>query len=358
MHILKDMFGEIKKSWQRYKWLHVAMWLLVCASTFVTYYEPVQPLLPQISNSLAVIIASFIPFYATAYWLIPEYLYKKKNFLFILLLVILLIFSGFFMMIFVRSIDHIFLPKRPVIPPDSASFRFAINIFTWTCLIASFGAGGLKIMSDSFRLRKKLFEIEKEKINTELNFLRNQVNPHFLFNVMNTIYFQIDKSNTEARASVETLSEMLRYQLYECTADKIELKKEIEYLENYVTMQSLRMEKGSDVQFYVKGHINGQVIAPLLLLPLIENAFKHVSHFKDTSENKIHIILEVDDKYIRAETSNSFDPALKNDLIVKSGGLGLKNLERRLQLIYPELHSLQTQVTDNLFYTTLKINYK
>ena len=152
------------------------------------------------------------------------------------------------MMVTVRSVDHFFDPSRAVIPKDSAQLRFDINIFTWTSLIASFGSGGLKIMIDSFRLRKRLVEVEKEKINTELNFLRSQINPHFLFNVINTIYFQIDKKNTEARATVEKLSEMLRYQLYECTSDKIEIKKELDYIKNYVSVQTLRMEKGSDIQ--------------------------------------------------------------------------------------------------------------
>jgi len=147
------------------------------------------------------------------------------------------------MMIFVRAVDHIFLPSRPIIPSDSATLRYDINIFTWTAILAAFGGGGLKILIDRFRIEKRLHEVEKEKITTELNFLRSQINPHFLFNVINTIYFQIDKRNAEARASVEKLSEMLRYQLYECTTDKIEIKKEVDYIKNYVAVQTLRMEK-------------------------------------------------------------------------------------------------------------------
>ena len=237
-----------------------------------------------------------IPFYLTAHFLIPKYLYQRKYFVFITLLLLLVIADGLAMMVAVRSVDHFFNSAKEIIPKDPALLKFDINIFTWTSLLAAFGSGGLKIMIDSFRLRKKLFEVEKEKIATELNFLRSQINPHFLFNVINTIYFQIDKKNTEARASVEKLSEMLRYQLYECTTDKIEIKKELDYIKNYVAVQTLRMERGSDIQLHIDENIGNFKIAPLLILPIVENAFKHVSNFKEVSNNKIHIALTKTEK--------------------------------------------------------------
>ncbi len=227
-----------------------------------------------------------IPFYITAHLLVPKFLYNRRYFLFITLLISLVILGGLAMLVAVRAVDHFFYPSKEIIPSDPVKLKFDINIFTWTSLLAAFGSGGLKIMIDSFRLRRRLYEVEKEKISTELNFLRSQINPHFLFNVINTIYFQIDKKNSEARASVEKLSEMLRYQLYECTTDKIEIKKELDYIKNYVAIQTLRMEKGSDIQLYIDEKIGSFKIAPLLILPIVENAFKHVSNFKEVSNNK------------------------------------------------------------------------
>jgi len=354
---MESISQEIKTIFFKYKLLHVIMWLLVAASTFFTYYEAASPLLPQLANALMVNVVATIPFYTTAYVLIPRTLYKKRFFKFIFLLLLLVIFSGLLMMVAVRAVDHIFDPSRPVIPTDSAQLRFAINIFTWTSMIAAFGAGGLKIMSDSFRLRKKLFETEKEKISTELNFLRSQVNPHFLFNVMNTIYFQIDKKNEVARASVEKLSEMLRYQLYECTTDKIEIVKELDYIKNYVAIQTLRLEKGSDIQLNINGEINSFKIAPLLILPIVENAFKHISHFKDSSLNKINILLRMQDDYFIVDASNTYDKTGGVPQLINSGGLGVQNLRRRLELLYPDRHQLEIRQDGNLFHTTLKVQY-
>ncbi|MEP6845980.1 MAG: histidine kinase, partial [Panacibacter sp.] len=198
--------GAVRKILLKYKVLHVIMWLFVGSSTFFTYYDNKHLLLPQILNAGTVMLTSTLPFYITAYFLIPTLLYKKKFVKFIFYEIILVLVSGTLMMIAVRSVDHVFQPNRPIIPADSATLRYALNIFIWTALIASFGAGGLKIMSDSFKLRRKLLEVENEKISTELNFLRSQINPHFLFNAMNTIYFQIDKKNTNARESVEKLA--------------------------------------------------------------------------------------------------------------------------------------------------------
>lgn len=333
------------------------MWCITAASTFLTYYVPQQSLIAQVCNAAMVAIGSTIPFYITAYFLIPKYLYKKRYFIFIALMIVLIIISGILLMILVRSVDHIFDPSRPIIATDSAALRYSINIFMWTALIASFGAGGLKIMSDSFKLRRKLLEAENEKITTELNFLRSQINPHFLFNAMNTIYFQIDKKNTTARASVEKLSEMLRYQLYECTTDKIEITQELDYIKNYVAMQTLRMEKDSDIRLNICNSIPSFKIAPLLILPIVENAFKHVSHFKDPSLNSINIELQHKDHHFIVNVSNSYDQLNGVKHLINSGGLGVQNLRRRLELLYPQRYELNVDQNENLFRTVLKVQY-
>lgn len=341
-----------------YKLLHIPLWCLVCLSTFLTYYDKSFALLPQVCNAATVSLTSMIPFYLTAHWLIPAYLYKHKYFPFAILLLSLVIIGGLFMMIAVRSVDVFFGVKEEIIPSDSATLKFDINIFVWTSLLAAFGSGGLKIMIDSFRLRRRLFEVEKEKISTELNFLRSQINPHFLFNVINTIYFQIDKRNIDARASVEKLSEMLRYQLYECTSDKIEIKKELDYIKNYVAVQTLRMEKGSDIQLHIDEKLGSFKIAPLLILPIVENAFKHVSNFKDTSSNKIYITLgSSDQKNFIVETTNTYDKANGANFLLQSGGLGVQNLKRRLELLYPDQYELKVNQDNGLYRTTLKIQY-
>lgn len=342
----------------KYKLLHIPLWCLVWLSTFTVYYDKTQPFTPQVCNAAAVVLTSMIPFYITAHSLIPKYLYNHRYFPFIGLLVLVVILGGFIMLLAVRSVDYFFYPEREIISTNPAKLKFDINIFTWTSLLAAFGSGGLKIMIDSFRLRRRLYEVEKEKISTELNFLRSQINPHFLFNVINTIYFQIDKKNADARASVEKLSEMLRYQLYECTSDKIEIKKELDYIRNYVAVQTLRMERGSDIQLHIEEGIGNFKIAPLLILPIVENAFKHVSNFRDPSNNKIYINLgRSDQNFFIVETLNSYDRTNGANFLLQSGGLGVQNLKRRLELLYPNQHELTVKQDEHLYRTILKIKY-
>jgi LytS/YehU family sensor histidine kinase len=232
------------------------------------------------------------------------------------------------------------------------SFFFIMN-----CIVIAVSSA-IQIITDRFGMEQQLHEVESEKINTELAFLRAQINPHFLFNVLNTIYFQIHKENSEARNSVEKLSEMLRYQLYECNTDRIDISRELAYIENYVAVQKLRMEAGTDLQLQLPGDIGSFKIAPLLILPLVENAFKHISNFKDPSQNKIHITIHsMQDHQFVVNVINTFNPS---DLSVQSEnprGLGLKNLERRLALLYPGKHSITRKRRENIYETTLKIQY-
>jgi len=206
-------------------------------------------------------------------------------------------------------------------------------------------------------MEQQMIEIEKEKIGTELNFLRGQINPHFLFNIMNTIYFQIDKANTEARLSVEKFSEMLRYQLYECTTDKIQVSKELNYIKNYIAIQTLRMEKESDIRLLIQEPEHEFWIAPFLILPVIENAFKHVSSFKDPERNKIHITLKAIADTFFIEVINSYEGDQGTKHILQSGGLGIQNLKRRLELLYPGKHEMAIENNGGIYKTTLNLKY-
>jgi len=184
--------------------------------------------------------------------------------------------------------------------------------------------------------RKKMRQIEMEKLNTELEYLRAQINPHFLFNSINTIYFQIDKQNTVARETLEKFSEMLRYQLYECTEADIEIEKEINYLRNYINLQQLRMGERYEIHFLPAGDLKGFRIPPLLLMPFVENTFKHVSHFTD-KPNQIRIELSHTNDTLIFRTFNRKE----NKSLQTEGGIGLKNVSRRLELLYGKGYSLQ-----------------
>ena len=161
------------------------------------------------------------------------------------------------------------------------------------------------------------------------------MNPHFLFNSINTIYFQIDKNNTEARESLQKFSELLRYQLYECNEEQIAIEKEIEYLQSYIDLQRLRKQKNYNICFKADEDVRNFSIAPLLFISFVENAFKHVSHYID-KPNDIHVGLHRQNNYLLFDVvnskSNNHQPARES--------IGLKNVKRRLELLYADRHEL------------------
>lgn len=211
----------------------------------------------------------------------------------------------------------------------------------------------IKLISDYFRMQKRLMEIAKEKAETELNFLKSQINPHFLFNSINSVYFLIDKTNIEARRALLKFSDMLRFQLYEVKGEKIPIEKEIGYLKDYIGLQQLRNENCS-VQFNVEEGMNSFDIEPLLLIPFVENSFKHLSHFANGRKNEILIDLAKQnggmDFHIRNTTEGKQVHEFSND-----GGIGLNNVKRRLELLYPHKHELSISEAEGWFDIQLKI---
>jgi LytS/YehU family sensor histidine kinase len=346
------------KQWLvKYKFPHIGMWFLVIGTSFLAYYDPNRSAPAQVANALTSTGLQVIPFYLSAYVLVPKLLYKRKFALFVSIFIFMVIFMGVFTLFCTRIVDHLTMHADKILP-DMATMKKSINLFVWDSILAAFGSSALKVLSDRFRLEKRLVAVEKEKISTELSFLRSQINPHFLFNVMNTIYFQIDKNNTDARVSVEKFSEMLRYQLYECTTDKIEIHKELLYIQNYVAIQTLRMEKESDIRLSIDQDMDNFLIAPLLILPIVENAFKHVSNFKETKRNKIHLTVKSPDKNVLlVEAINTYDQANGQKYLLQSGGLGIQNLQRRLELLYPDRHELNINKDEDTFQTILKLYY-
>ncbi len=199
--------------------------------------------------------------------------------------------------------------------------------------------------------REQMRSLQVEKLNTELEYLRAQLNPHFLFNSINTIYFLIDKQNQSARDTLGKFSDMLRYQLYECNAHTIDIEKEIRYLKNYTELQQLRVNENFSVQFTCSSQLSGFSIPPLLMLPLVENAFKHVSHYTER-KNEIIIQLTLNHPHLKLHISNTKEPSATRK---ENGGIGLRNVKRRLDLIYEEHYQLLLEDTPDRYSVTLEI---
>jgi LytS/YehU family sensor histidine kinase len=223
-------------------------------------------------------------------------------------------------------------------------YNLSIAIFYMAFAVA------LQLSREWYEQREHIRKIEIEKLNTELDYLKAQINPHFLFNSINTIYFQIDKQNSTARKTLSAFSEMLRYQLYDCNGHEIDVEKEIAYLKNYVDLQRHRKDGNYKIIFEHQD-VKGFRIAPLLLIPFVENAFKHVSHF--LTSNEITIRLHRQNGSFFVDITNTCDMSAQK--INSAGGIGLKNAGRRLELLYPSRYNLDIKTEAEVFAVKLEL---
>ncbi len=196
--------------------------------------------------------------------------------------------------------------------------------------------------------------IEHEKVNTELSFLKSQVNPHFFFNTLNNIYsLAVTKSDNTAPA-VMKLSSIMRYILSETQSQFVPLQNEIDFIKNFIDLQLVRLTDKVSVDFRYEGEIADKVVAPLMFIPFIENAFKYGVSTKE--ETSIKIALWVSDISIRLDVINTIVKAEKT--IHETTGIGINNVKRRLELLYPDKYKLNISEIDNQFFVQLEIILK
>lgn len=289
-------------------------------------------------------------------FLISQFLYKKNTVLFGLLFIVIV----FLVSKIIYYLDWgWYVVKGSLNEQNMETYHsptYQIFASYLVVLLGSLFNLAYRLIADHLIAQHRYEELEKEKIRTELGFLKAQINPHFLFNSINTIYAHIDKKNNKAREIILKFSEMLRYQLYECNADQIDIEKEISYLFNFVELQQLRKDENLQVEFKLSGDMTGFEIAPLLLIPFIENAFKYVSTYED-GENKLLINLKRKGTSFYFDCYNTKDqwivPSLKEE-----GGIGIGNVKRRLELLYPHKHFLNIMNNENSFKVELKIYTK
>jgi sensor histidine kinase YesM len=198
--------------------------------------------------------------------------------------------------------------------------------------------------------RVLLEKVTNDHLQTELKFLKSQYHPHFLFNALNTVYFQMDEDLQGAKKSIEKLSELLRYQLYD-QQHQVKVSSEIEYLQSFIDLQKIRSSDKLKMEINFDKGLNGQMVYPLLFLPLVENAFKFIG-----GNYRLDIHAMLSDNQITFRVDNSV-PEFESPAIRK-GGIGLENLRRRLDLLYPGKHSLCTKKENDTFTAELKLEYE
>lgn len=310
---------------------------------------------------MSVIVAGvMLLVYINLQWLMPSFFFKKSYLIYILFGVSLIVL----MSIAATWINHAVIDDIFPQPEEWERFRrrfpkrggrfntMRYVAQTMPFFISFIGSTLFELVNYVNRKEKEAIQLKSEHLDTEMKFLRSQINPHFLFNSINNIYTLTVIKSDEAPENLLKLSGMLRYMLYECNADEVSLKKETEYVRNYIDLMKLK-GKDLNVETDIDQNPPDLMIAPLLLIPFIENAFKH-SKIEDVENNWIKIKLSIDGSTLLFETSNSVPEGhFSKD---KVGGIGLKNVKRRLEIMYPEKHQLKIDTSNEKeFKVDLKI---
>jgi len=327
----------------------VFFWIYIINQVLFPYYIKSYKAEFYFKDLLVYIFVGLITFYSIYFSL--SFLFSRKN-------IFLSIFLGLSLMtilVFSRvGIEFVFwkyaFPMKdgkPVIldqPWIFNSVRLVIINTIYAVLI--------RLAIDWYEAQKLKVELINRNQASELALLRSQVNPHFLFNTLNNIYSLVYKKSDDAPEAVMKLSSIMRYMLYDATTDKVLLEKEIEYLKSFIELQKLRLRQQDFVEIAIHGDPKGRTITPMLLIPFVENAFKHCSKNVPNPSIRINLFIEPEQvqfivtNHIRKNSDSSGDP---------SGGIGMHNIQRRLDLLYPGKHSLVITEDQDIFTVKLVI---
>lgn len=308
-------------------WMIVfTMMLLAGPKNSISHLEVIRKL---INLSFYILVV-----YINLGYLIPKFL-SQKNFVTysLLLLAMVAVFTPIKVLLLYITYEEV--------DPREFLLMNQQYIFLLLFLIAG-GSTVVKIISDWQRHQRDRKELETQRMQSEIKFLKSQINPHFLFNTLNSLYALTLKKSDKAPEIVIKLSEMMRYMLYECNERRVPLYKEVTYIQNYLDLEKLRQSGQPDIQFSVEGEIKDQMIAPLIFIPFLENSFKHGLN-RQLDEGYVHVVMKVlDDKLLlRILNSKPRQAVLSKDKM--SGGIGLANVQRRLNLLYPNQYKLDIQ---------------
>jgi len=336
---------------------HIMWWTLTIGSVSAVVHNIFFS--PYSIKFLFYVIFQALGVYFNLYYLMPKFLEKGKYVQYIVYLLATivctaaLIVPGYYTSAFLSGKSFEDLYQR-----DPGDYLYFFKINTLPSSVASMTLGmSVKLTRNWIHTKKRQQLLEKEKLETELKFLKSQFNPHFLFNSINSIFVLIHKNPDMASESLAKFSDLLRYQLYECNEAQIPLSQELTYIENFIELEKLRQEHNIALNIEIEQqHAGNLSIAPFILMPFIENAFKHVSKRKD-EPNWISMQLHFDKQEFHFDISNSVSAQYNSsNEPMHYKGIGLKNVQRRLDLLYPQKHALTIQQTDEVFKVTLHLD--
>jgi sensor histidine kinase YesM len=323
--------------------LHFLFWLVWLSRSF---YDVIGAFgLKWSFVYIGVILISQAPMvYIHLYALVPRLLNRKRYFIYIVLTAALVFSYSWFHYQLITS-----LPRETM---SESMLRFAERITPefdlLEGLIVIILTYALKYTLIAFITQNELLRLQKEKLQLELNALKGQIHPHFLFNTLNNIYSLTLKNSSQASESILKLSDIMRYVLYQANQDKVALSNEIDFIRNYVELQRIRYSQRYDIRLDVNGDPEGRMVSPLLFIDFTENAFKHGID-KRFSDGWVHITFDIGKEEIRFNASNSIGQEADQNENRSDSGIGLKNIKKRLDILYPGKHQLEITRNDESY---------
>jgi len=343
--IKTDLKFNIPEWAKRDTLFHVMFWVGLYVAFILIDQNPISVF--TLVKELLTVIFHMIIVYFNLYFLIPNYLRKNSgiNYAVALVLTAIILTPLKTIVFYLLFSDEPSIQSWVITRQKSLFFQllFYGSVSTIFQIILDWQKGSVEKM-----------ELQHKNTESELNFLKSQINPHFLFNTLNNLYALTLKKSDQAPEIVLKLSEMMRYMLYECNEELVPLRKEVNYLENYLELEKLRQKKNIKIDFLVSGLIKDQKIAPLMFIPFLENSFKHGLN-NQLSDGYVKILLKINDEEVHFSIDNSKAESAPKPNAKKSGGIGLVNVRRRLDLLYPNSHELNIKNSPTNYYIDLNI---
>ena len=304
--------------------------------------------------STFLIPVTMITTYFVVYYLIPRYLLEKKYGLFILYSIYTVILSTWLILMTIFA-SLVFLSNLNIekMPPMSKNYVFVLILVYLIVMVVSF----VNLLNHNFRTESKNKELENKILETqlqlkdqELQYLKKQIHPHFLFNTLNTIYGFALKRSKNTSDIILKLSNLLDYILYQVNKPKVSLEEEVMHLKEYIELEKIRFQDTLKVSFQTEGSFKHKLIPPMLLIPFVENAFKHGNLIDGYLQ--VHIKIALEDHVLHFEIKNSVKQENQSH---KTSGIGLQNIKKRLDLIYPNSYELEVNINNDWFLVDLLI---
>jgi len=316
-------------------------WLLIYLDVFTYLYDYSPEMKDDVINDVISLALDICLIYFNLYYLIPKFAIKDK-------LVHYIIFTA----LTLALVTCINVYQECTFNDTEKDFSVGWSLYYTALFTLSVLAPAIaiKIAKYFYEESQKSTELEKTNLRAELSNLKKQINPHFLFNSLNNIYIMSKEKSDKTPETILQISDLMRYQTYDAAKEKVKLSKEIEFLDNYLKLEQIRRDH-LEVKSSVVGNVETILIEPLLFLPFVENACKYSAKTDGTKE-EIHINWTKDDTYLNFSIDNE-----KGHIPHKTenSGFGLDNVQKRLELLYPNMHILNITESDSLYSVDLRI---